>query len=359
MRRREIEWAEQDVVGADEWPPAAASTGAVANTAVLVRWTAWVLLIGGVVLGFLALVNRPATARASVPVAMSAPDVASALGPAGFAQLYVDAYVAAGEGSQNTLTAFYPAAAQAAFTGKPGTFHAGQTATVRMTTVAPGYWSVIVGTRVTGPGAATLTQAGDDPGDAVDGTATSDGVLRYFQVAVRAAGAGSRSGYTAVALPAEVSAPGRSGTPSLDYGPSTPAQASDPAVQTLDAFLDAYLAGAGELDRYLSPGTSLAAVSPAPYTSVQVSQVADHGADSAAPDAAADRAPADGAQRRLLVDVVATTPSGQRRPLTYAVDLRARAGRWEVAGVDAAPDLAASASAGPSTSSSLTPGADQ
>ncbi|SEO89623.1 Conjugative transposon protein TcpC [Actinacidiphila rubida] len=308
----------------------------VANTAVLVRWVAWALLIGGVLLGGSAYLSRPTQAVSPVRVAAAnVSDSGTSLGPAGFAQLYVAAYIEAGEGSQKALAAFYPAAAQVSLSGKAGEQRAEQTAAVRFTTVAPGYWSVIVAARVTGP-----TVAADPAVEPPNPTGAGSSGLRYFQVAVRATGAAGQGGYVAVALPAEVSEPGHGGAPSLDYGPSVPAQAADLAVQTLQAFLGAYLTGAGELDRYLSPGTQLAPVTPAPYTAVTVAQVAEH-AGATAPNTA--QAPADGAVRRLLVDTAATTGSGQQRPLTYAVVLKARAGRWEVAAIDAAPDLATGA----------------
>ncbi|MHC3821541.1 hypothetical protein [Streptomyces sp. DT9] len=48
----------------------------------------------------------------------------------------------------------------------------------------------------------------------------------------------------------------------------------NPAAQTLGGFVGAHLAGSGQLNRYLTPGTELTAVSLAPYARIEVAQVA-------------------------------------------------------------------------------------
>jgi hypothetical protein len=93
-------------------------------------------------------------------------------------------------------------------------------------------------------------------------------------------------------------------------------------------FLGAYLTGAGEVDRYLAPGVRLSAVSPSPYSAVTVQQVL--GAEKAA---AAEQLPGDGTRVRVLARVEARDAGG-RWPLAYEVALRARSGRWEVAGLE-------------------------
>ncbi|MEU1628190.1 conjugal transfer protein [Streptomyces sp. NPDC020096] len=361
------QWLGEDVVGADEWDAGwatAASTGAVANWSLILRWAAWFLLVADLVLGALALVAPSSAATPPVRVVQRGSDGTESAGPSGFAQLFVAAYVSAGQGSQSALAAFYPGADGVELTGKPGTWHAEQLATVRMSTVAPGYWSVVVAARVTGPGpSASPSDSSTTDSSGPDGAAPgSAGALRYFQVAVRSSDSAGHGGLVAVALPAEVSAPGQAQPPALNYGPSHPAQSSDPAVQTLQGFLAAYLTGSEGLDRYLSPGTTLAPVTPAPYTAVQISQIA--GPDGSDGDQS-QTVPRDGTRRHLLVDVAATAPGGVTRPLTYAVELAARAGRWEVASLEAAPQLATtsngaqapSAVPAPAVSPSTTPSA--
>ncbi|MFC5802593.1 conjugal transfer protein [Streptomyces formicae] len=141
----------------------------------------------------------------------------------------------------------------------------------------------------------------------------------------------------AATLPAEVSAPPVGEAAGLAYGPMHEARSSAPVVQTLQAVFSAYRAGSGELEPYLSPGTAISPVSPAPSAATAVQRLAEAGRRD--PYAAESAKPRDGQRRRLLVEVEAVGPSGAGWPLAYAVELRARDGRWEVAALGAAPVL--------------------
>ncbi|GAA1923639.1 conjugal transfer protein [Streptantibioticus ferralitis] len=319
---------------ADEWDVGVwrvgASTGAVAQAAGLARRFAWLLLFSGPFLGGAALLSQamaPAHAveqgtAAQRPVAAPGDQV----GPAGWADLYVDAYVAAGQGGEQQLAAYYPAAAQLRLSGTPGAQHAVATDAVHVQQVGAGYWAVTVAVQV--------ADLGKDSG--------GPSQLRYFQVPVRSAG----KGFVAAALPAAVSAPGGGAAPTLAYGQSKPATSSDPATATVSEFLSAYLTGNGDLTRDLSPGTVISPISPAPYASVSVTDIAQVGGGQDGSSSTA--VPADGTRRQVLVDVEASDTSGVARPLTYAIELRARAGRWEVDQLQSAPRLAGN---GPATTS--------
>ena len=334
----------EDQVWEDTGWASTASTGAVANWSLLARWTVWLLLVVGFLMGTVAFLSSRSPAAAPVtPVPRQQGVDPDQAGPAGFADLYVTTYLTAGAGSEDMLTPFYPGAADdgsTVLTGKPGTWKVVQVAPVRVTAVAVNYWSVVVAAQVTGPGVATPSRPSGD------GQEPSSG-LRYFQVGVR----GGAGGLVAVALPAEVSAPTTGTSPSLDYGEPQAPTSSDPAAQTLMGFFGAYLTGAGQLERYCSPGTTLTAVTPAPYASVVVSTIAGPASDDA-DGAPSQTVPADGTRRHLLVNVVGTTSSGAHRPMTYAIELAARAGRWEVAALEAAPDLDPTAAPTPSASPS-------
>ncbi len=93
-------------------------------------------------------------------------------------------------------------------------------------------------------------------------------------------------------------------------------------------FLAAYLAAAGEVDRYLAPGVSLSPVSPAPYQTVTVQQIL-----AAGQEAAAESVPADGTRVQVMAEVEARDSAG-RWPLAYELTLKARSGRWEVASLE-------------------------
>ncbi|MEU2026929.1 conjugal transfer protein [Streptomyces sp. NPDC016469] len=338
MRRRTEDVELQDVLPGEAGGWELGSLGAAANTVTVLRRTAWGLLVAGPVLAVWALLSRPAPAAPVVAVRQEQPAVGQSAGPGGFAELFVSAYLAAGEGTEDSLAPFLPTARDVTLTAAPGAQRAQQLAAVKVRQVSGGYWSVTVAARVVAtdttaakPKAGAKTKPGAEESE--PGSARSGSVLRYFQVAVHA---GADGAMAAAALPAEVAAPLPGEAPSLAYGQSVPVPASDPAGQTLTGFFAAYLAGSGQLDRYLSPGTALSAVSPAPYARVEVVQVAETGTND---PGAQQGVPADGARRELLVQVAATDTAGQQRPLAYAIAITARDGRWEIASVEGPPVL--------------------
>ncbi|MFG2885743.1 conjugal transfer protein [Streptomyces sp. NPDC048297] len=303
------------------------STGSVAVATSVVRRLAWALMIAGPVLGGWAIVAQPSAGARPAPVVQSSSG--DTAGPGGFAEMYVAAFLRAGEGSQSELAAFYSRAGDLELGGKPDAVQVGQIAAVRVQEIAPGrYWSVMVAARVLEPAPETSGFGGEQPLIR----------MRFFQVPVEA----DRDGgpLAALALPAEVAAPtGSTPKAELAYGTPLPAQASDPAVDTLSRFFAAYLSGSGELGRYLSPGTRLSPVRPAPYRSATVVQVA---VETAFQDSDGDGrigAPAGGERLRLVADVKAARPDGIARPLSYALTLAGRDGRWEVAALDATPKV--------------------
>ncbi|MFG2667611.1 conjugal transfer protein [Streptomyces sp. NPDC048387] len=322
--------AEQEAGWVGGW-----STGAQANSAALMRWLVWGLIALGPLLGALAYLSVPATSAAPAPKsAPSAPAASGGQGAAGFASLFVATYLSAGRGDEPKLAAYYPPASSLQLDGVSGQRRGEQLTVVRLRQTDTSVWSVTVAARVTGatPTATPSTQPAASPSPAA-----ADAV-RYFQVPVATApGAGGATAYTALALPAEVAAPERAKTPELVYGAMRPALPTDPRTQAVTSFLSAYLTKAGaELDRYLAPGTRLAAPSPAPYSGVAVDSFAVEGETGGEPVVSV---PADGTTLRLLVTLRATGQDGVRLPLTYALTLKARAGRWEIAALDGAPAL--------------------
>lgn len=311
------------------------SLGAAANAVTVVRRAAWVLLLAGPALGAWALLSQPeVVVSRAVPErgAVAAADT-SASGPGGFAELFVHAYLEAGEGTEGSLEGFLPGAESVVVLAGPGSQVVEQVAAVRVRAVSDGYWAVTVAARVRLVKSAAVKPAVQEGADAGAGVA----VLRYFRVPVRSGPAGALA---AVSLPAEVGAPPAGKAPALGYGQGVEPSQADAGVRTLGGFFSSYLAGEGELDRYMSPGSALASVVPVPYASVALVRIAEYGTN--APGAAFSEGAeiADGTRRRLLVDVAAVDPVGVERPLTYAVAMKARDGRWEVEAVEAAPLLA-------------------
>ncbi|MFD8391070.1 conjugal transfer protein [Streptomyces sp. NPDC059680] len=318
------------------------STGARANTSAVLRWAAWGLIVLGPLLGAAAFARASATGPARPSVTASAPTATGSQGAAGFATLFVAQYLRAGEGDQDKLAAYYPAVADMQLEGEPNRRHGEQLTVVRLRQTDPDVWSVTVATRIvsdtTPPGKKTTTADANGDSEPTAAAAAADSV-HYFQVpiAVGPVGAGA-TGYVALSMPAEVTAPPRIKTPQLIYGPVQPAVPSDPRIQTVAAFLTAYLTNSGEgLDRYLAPGTRLAAITPAPYTSVTVDQMQIEHDQASEPTTTV---PKDGTRTRLVVTVRAAGHDTVRVPLAYALTLKARAGRWEIAALDGAPSPA-------------------
>ncbi|MFF2305931.1 conjugal transfer protein [Streptomyces sp. NPDC058128] len=341
--------AEQRVAGVGGW-----SVGAQANLAALMRWIAWGLIALGPLLGGLAYLSVPSTSAAPAPkAAPSAPTASGGQGAAGFATLFVAAYLSAGRGDEPKLAAYYPPATGLQLEGVSGQHRGEQLTVVRLRQSEASVWSVTIAARVIGVQTPTSSA---QPGVSPTGPAEP---VRYFQVPVAtASGGGGVTAYTALALPAEVSAPPRAKSPEMVYGAMGPALPTDPRTQAVTSFLTAYLTRAGaELDRYLAPGTQLTAPSPAPYSGIAVDQLAVEGESGSEPTVSV---PGDGTTLRLLVAVRATGQDGVRLPLTYALTLKARAGRWEIASLDSAPAVtrptpAPSASGSPAPAATPTP----
>lgn len=361
--RRRPEQADQDgsIDGSPEYDSAGElagwSTGARANTGALIRFGLWGLLLLGPLLGLAALVSVPAANRPAPHQTAPAAPAGGGQGASGFAQLFVAAFLSAGEGDQSKLAAYYPPAAGLRLEGVSQRRTGQQLTVVRLRQTDQNVWSVTVAARITDthPTPSPSSPAGEDRRDPkADAVAAAAGAVHYFQVPVATAAApGGASGYVALSMPAEVSAPARIEAPQLDYGPLRPALPSDPRTQAVTAFLNAYLTGTGGLDRYLSPGTQLTAISPVPYTDLAVDQLAIEGESGGEPVAAV---PADGTRLRLLVQLRARGQDGIRIPLAYALTLSARAGRWEITALEGAPAPARIQPATPAPGPSTAPG---
>ncbi|MET8956065.1 conjugal transfer protein [Streptomyces sp. NPDC004533] len=257
---------------------------------------------GPIALG-IAVLSGPATVAAA-PSTKPAPvrTVAVGANPAGYAQLFVGSWLRS-DAADSTSAQARLAQSMAADVDLPDPVAAAHAApqcvtVVRSAQLEADAWSVTVAAQY------------------------ADGRLRYYAVPVATDRTGAS--FTVTGAPAVVAGPARAEVPKSPYGVSVPDGALSSAV---GEFLSAYLTGAGEVDRYLSPGVNLTAVSPAPYTAVSVQQV------SAVEEAAADgQVPADGTTVRVRVSVEARGDDG-RWPLAYELALKARSGRWEVAGL--------------------------
>lgn len=279
----------------------------------------WLALICGPVALLLAVSVGAAAGTPIRPAAAPADPAGERAAVEEFAQRFVVAWLQTPRGQEAQLQAYITAAA---LTLPEQPFTAADPATANVAHVAAGVWAVTVAVTVTTPAQPTAATTPPSPN-----TPASTSTRRYFQVPVNyTAGA-----LVAAALPAPTAAPATAAAPRLAY--RNPGPLSGPLAASVQGFLTALLTGNGDVTRYSSPGTAIAAVTPPPYTAVTVN------------DLMVDRdlagltgQPAAGDQVRLLATATATAGPKQAITVQYALTLLARAGRWEVKAVDATPE---------------------
>lgn len=283
----------------------------------------WALIITGALAGFVALAG--ASGGSPPPVAEASE---SSVGAEGFAELYVAAWLDAGEGQEESVRALYPDA-PALRDVDAGSMYAARTATVAAEDLGEGYWSITVAAEVLVAVVDEAASSQDEPGAA--------GYRRhgthYYRVGVLAI----EDGHVATGLPGEVPAPALADAPKLaGLGLERP-ELDDPIAAAVRQFLAAYLTGQGEIERYITPGAAIQAVQPAPFAGAEVTRLAQ----AAPTDAAAPTV--------VRVETAATTAAGAVQVLHYALELSERQGRWEVRQVLPAAPLQAARAPNPST----------
>lgn len=265
----------------------------------------WALVVFGALAGFAALAGGSGAAPPTPVVEATS----SSVGPEGFAELYVAAWLEAGEGEEEALKALYPDAPPMRDVDA-GSTYAARTATVAAEDLGEGYWSVTVAAEVLVAVVDEAASPQDEPGAA--------GYRRHGAHFYRVGVVDDDGRYVATSLPAEVPAPSLAEVPPLaGLGLERP-KADDPIATAVGQFLAAYLAGEGEIERYITPGAPVRSVDPAPFSAVEVTRLA--------------RGEPDGPEAPIVVraEATATTAAGGVQILHYALELSERQGRWEV-----------------------------
>jgi hypothetical protein len=213
-----------------------------------------------------------------------------------------------------------------------------------------GTWSVVVALDVaeapaqSSPAANTAPAAEVDP--PVSPSPSSAAALtmqrRYFQVAMFVAPSQQQQpGYLAprvqaLTLPAPVAGPVAASDARLDYREGvSPTSYLGATVRT---FLQALLAGQGDVTRVVSPRSVVVPVVPAVATDVRLTGLS---LLDGASESSADRPNRDGDSVRVLADAALLLPAGDTRTSQYALTLSGRGGRWEVSSIDLAPAVRA------------------
>ncbi|MGL5827191.1 MAG: conjugal transfer protein [Nocardioides sp.] len=309
-RPKKTHVADDPILGADEGaedlPPVAdgrhqATSALAAKAAPAGLLTCLVLGPIGAVAGALALAQSGQSAPAAVVTATDQANERAVVGQ--FAQQVVVTWLTTTQDKPDALLALVKDAQVSTLSQTP--FVVVDPGVAGIVDVN-GVWSVTV--------AATVTDA------------RKSTTRRYFQIPVRF----DRGSVAALTLPAPVAAPPVSDGDSRGYRAQI--DTTTALGQSVAQFLTAYVAGSGDVSRYLTPGVSLVPLSPAPYTSVQVSEIRVEGSEQPAAST-----PQDGTRVRVLVLATATVTTKQTSSVTYALTLTARAGRWEITAIDPAP----------------------
>lgn len=276
-------------------------------------------------LAFLSSGTQPAPAVAPAPVQRAGEQAAVEE----FAGRFVVTWLQTRRGDEEQLSRFVSAAS---FTLPEVPWVATQADTAEISRIGEGVWAVTVGVTVTPPKAAKAVPGGP--------------TRRYFQVPVQyAAGA-----LVAQTLPAPVSQPASAAGDALNYRYRT--ALTDPAAAAVQDFLAALLTGTGDVTRYVTPGVSIAAITPPPYTDVAVTDVL---ADQDLTGEEASSSPPPGGQLRVMATASAAANARQETTVQYALTLASRAGRWEVRSVDPTPAVRPRTPDAPDPSTSTTP----
>jgi hypothetical protein len=219
----------------------------------------WAALAAGPV-ALAVVCAMPPTVTATAQPTTTAPATLRNPDPAGVATLFCDLWLRSDATAADSLTAqsVHALAPNVDLPTRSATTAAQsllRTVAVRSARLGDGSWSVFVAAQFT-----VRNNSGS--------SGTSDAtIVRYFAVPVVASDSASGAGaFTVSAAPAAVAGPGAAKVGGSPFG--NPLSADSPLVSTLGEFFAAYLAGVGDMGRYLSPGTVLSAVSGSGYRSV-------------------------------------------------------------------------------------------
>ena len=270
----------------------------------------WLLVVSGPVAAVLlatqvsAFGGRLETVTGQVAVEV-APDTT---GVEGFAELFVVAFLGAGEDSAEALAPFLGGASLDGVTD--GSWFATRTISLGAREIGPGYYAVTIATEV------------------VAADSESDGQpvwipvgMRFYTVGV----AETETGWAVTGLPTLVAAPTRAVPPELLVQRFGGLDGAPGLEEMVPRFLAAFLAGDGELARYTAPSSDIVAVQPPPFVNVEILKAGF--VDT--PDGSL----------QVAVIVRATDTAGRVQVLQYALVVEQRDGRWEVSELLLAPPL--------------------
>ncbi|MGK8489585.1 conjugal transfer protein [Nocardia asiatica] len=155
------------------------------------------------------------------------------------------------------------------------------------------------------------------------GTAAAPEHRQYYRVAVSI----SEGRLRALSVPAVVQPPAKGVDLKQAYG--SPCASDTPLAQVASGFLGAMLAGTGDVARYTTPDSGLAALKPPPFTAVELVSLTsdDAGCGSG------------GAKAQVLATINPKADTGATQSLAYPLTMIRNAGQWQVVSIDPIPAL--------------------
>lgn len=278
------------------------------------RWAFYsvaVLMALGALCGFLAF-TRPAT---PVQLTTDTSTAAAQNQEAGaFAQAYLSAWLTATTSDHDELDR-YTRTTGSAITGTEPTEY-------RDLTIVSAEESGNLTTVIVSASLQTTSEAGNGSAAGEDAASWTP---YWYRIAVQSNDDGEMA---PVGLPAPISMPAISSAPQLGY----PSRVANREVEaTVADFMTAYLTGAGDVTRYVSPETTINAITPAYWTDAAVRSLASS-------EEVPEGTPTAGQSAQVLVDVNLTREN-TTKPAQYVLDLTVRDGRWEISSLNSAPTL--------------------
>lgn len=299
------------------------------GSAILTRGLS-LLLMGAVAAGPIAL-GRQVLGDDTAPVAQARPEVtrdsiARRALASEQAAAWVQAWLTTPASRAVDLRAWWPGPVELPKTAGTAT----DVRVVDAVATAPGVWAVTV--------TATVAPPKGQPS------------RRFYMVPVQVDGGAGDAAASVKAVPAVVQAPPAAAVPPSPYTVSVP---SGSAVnESLQAFMSAYLTGDGDVARYVTPGSSLQAVSA--EAQYELATVQDVRVTERVENLRSGQAPQEGQVLQALVVVRLVEPGegsqvARQRTASWPLTLTARDGRWEITAIDGTFQTSAEASAGNTT----------
>lgn len=242
-----------------------------------------------------------------------------------FAQQFVVTYLGSVAGQQDRIGEFVGASAQqvtlpstARQVSDPAVVYVARVGSFDALEV----WSVTVSVRVGKTAApAGTTSAGTTSTVGTAGTTAE--ARQFYRVGISVLNGRLR----ALSLPALVEPPSRGADLAQAY--SAPCTADTPLTQVASGFLTAYLTGTGDVGRYVTLDAGIAALRPAPFTTVETVAVTS---DDSSCGTSRTHA-------QVLVTVNPKGDGGAVATLAYPLTMVRDGGQWQVQSVDPVPAM--------------------